>query len=79
MRRWLRILCSGLISLLVFAATFPNVFLPSGGIWVSASIYILVMAFGPFVLICIFCGRNQIFEGIGWAGHFLTLAAVLFR
>jgi hypothetical protein len=79
MRKWLRILISGLIGLLVFAATYPNVILPGGGIWMSAFVYILALAFIPFVLICVFAGRNKTLEGIGWAGHFLTLAAMMFR
>jgi hypothetical protein len=78
-RRWLRLLLSGLISFLVFAATYPNVILPGGGIRTSAFVYILCVAFAPFVLICAFACRNSTLESIGWGGHFITLAAAFLR
>lgn len=78
MPRWLRILISGLIALLVFAAAYPNVILPGGGIEIIAFVFILALSFIPFVLIFVFAGRDKTLEGIGWAGHFIILAATLF-
>ena len=82
MKPWLRRVISGILTLLVFAGTYPNVIVVRHGVADISGVglaVVLVFAFIPFLLVCIFAGRRQILEHIGWGGHFIALAAASFR
>lgn len=79
MNKWLCRVISGILALLVFAATSPNVILVRGGISTNGLVTVLLVAFFPFLIVCIFAGRNKTLEHIGWVTHSIALAAALLR
>lgn len=78
MPKWLRIIISAIIVLFIFAATYPNVIGP-GGVETVPFIYILCLSIIPFLLICIFAGRNKTAETVSWCIQLFFLIAVFMQ
>lgn len=76
MAKWLRILVSGIIAILIFAATFPNVVSARGGVETAPFIYILCISIIPFLLVSVFAGRIKLAEILGWCVQLFFLVAV---
>ena len=77
MRKWLRQIISGLIALLMFAMTYPNV-IGHDGVIIGAFIYILCLSIVPFIVIFISVGRSVIWERIGWGLQIVIFMMIIF-
>jgi len=78
MPKWLRRVISGLIAVLIFAGTYPNV-ISDGRILFGEFIYILCLSIIPFLVVAISVGRSVIWERIGWGAQIVLLVAAIVR
>jgi hypothetical protein len=78
MSKWFRILTSGFIALIIFAATFPNIAGGPKGMEAGPFIGILCISVIPFLVVAIFAGRIKAVEILGWSVQLFLLFAVFF-
>ncbi|MFA6217831.1 MAG: hypothetical protein WDL87_09310 [Candidatus Omnitrophota bacterium] len=72
--KWVRFIISGVIALFLYAVTFPSITGPGVPLRPATLIYIFCISVIPFLLVCIFAGRNKILEIVGWGVQFIVLS-----
>lgn len=78
MPNWLRRLISAIIALLILAVTYPDVLL-QGRVLTGLFVCVLFLSVFPFLLVCIFTGRSESAEIVGWCLQLFFLVSVFMR